>query len=103
MDFVPPSGSLISQGVETVALKPLVASQLDSWPGLLVVYVDPSSVAFAAGLRPGDVIESIDGKPVSIGAPNFFPGPVPGAKSSFEIVRKKQKVVVTINPPEKND
>jgi len=100
---LPPSGSLISQGVETVALRPMVASQLNASPGLLVVYVDPSSVAFEAGLRPADVIESIDGKPIPVGANNFFPGTVPGAKSSFEIVRKKQKVVITVRAPEKND
>jgi Trypsin-like serine proteases, typically periplasmic, contain C-terminal PDZ domain len=100
---VPPSGSLISQGVETVALRPMVASQLNASPGLLVVYVDPSSVAFESGLRPADVIESIDGKPVPVGANNFFPGSVPGAKSSFEIVRKKQKVVIKVRAPQKND
>ena len=100
---VPPSGSLISQGVETVALRPMVASQLNASPGLLVVYVDPSSVAFESGLRPADVIESIDGKPVPVGANNFFPGSVPGAKSSFEIVRKKQKVVIMVRAPHKND
>jgi S1-C subfamily serine protease len=97
-----PSGTLISQGIETIALKPLVAIQLGEAPGLLVVYVDPSSIAFNAGLRPGDVIESIDGKPLKQIANNFFPGMTPGAKSSFEVVRKKQKVVITVAPPARN-
>jgi len=68
-----PSGTLISQGIETIALQPLVANQLGSAPGLLVVYVDPSSIAFNAGLRPGDVIESIDGTPLKP-LTNGFPG-----------------------------
>jgi S1-C subfamily serine protease len=97
-----PAGTLISQGIETIVLKPLVATQLGEAPGLLVVYVDPSSAAFNAGLRPGDVIESIDGKPLKQIANNLFPGMTSGAKSSFEVVRKKQKVVVTIAPPSRN-
>jgi S1-C subfamily serine protease len=87
--------SLISQGIETVALQPMVAAQLGASTGLLVVYVDPSSTAFAAGLQPGDVIESIDGKPA---APSPSSDITAGKSSSrFGIVRKKQKLVVTVN------
>ena len=57
--------SLIDQGIETIALKPLVASQLGTTAGLLIVYVDPVTAAFEAGLEPGDVIQTINGKPVS--------------------------------------
>jgi S1-C subfamily serine protease len=87
--------SLISQGIETVALQPMVAAQLGASSGLLIVYVDPSSTAFAAGLQPGDVIESIDGKPA---APSPSSDIYAGKSSSrFGIVRKKQKLVVTVN------
>ncbi len=57
--------SLIDQGIETIVLKPLVASQLGITAGLLIVYVDPVTAAFEAGLEPGDVIQTINGKPVS--------------------------------------
>jgi serine protease Do len=92
---------LLSQGIETVTLKAAVAERFGASSGLLVVYVDPSTPAFEAGLQPGDVIESINGKKIedSVGFPvtyNFT-----ADKSSFEIVRKRQKLVVTINPPQK--
>ena len=83
--------SLINQGIETIALKPLVALQLGTNAGLLVVYVEPATAAFEAGLQPGDVIQSIDGKPVSL----FNPATQPDSLT-FEIVRRKEKRVVTI-------
>jgi S1-C subfamily serine protease len=88
----PPKGfSLLDQGIETIALRPPVAIQLGITAGLLVVYVDPVTAAFEAGLQPGDVIQSINGKSVSL----FKTDPKP-ATYTFEIVRKKEKLVVTV-------
>ena len=87
--------SLIDQGIETIVLKPLVASQLGTTAGLLIVYVDPLAAAFEAGLEPGDVIQSINGQPVSMFKPTTQP-----ASYTFEIFRKKDKRVVTV--PAKN-
>jgi len=102
--FSPPATtgpSLISQGIETVALQPVVAAQLGATSGLLIVYVDPSSTAFEAGLQPGDVIESINGKPVT--DPGIAATYSRSTKPSrFEVVRKKQKLVLTMNSPGKN-
>jgi S1-C subfamily serine protease len=83
--------SLIEQGIETIALKPLVAQQLGTTAGLLIVYVDPVTAAFEAGLEPGDVIQTINGKPVSA----FHTAPKADSYT-FEIVRKKQKRVITV-------
>ena len=96
--FVRPNGlSLLQQGIEAIALRPAVATQLGTTAGLLVVYVEPGSPAFEAGLKPGDVIQSIDGKPVSALNPA-----VPLKKlSTLEVVRKKQKVVLRLPVPAK--
>jgi serine protease Do len=83
--------SLLEQGIETVALKPPVASQLGTTAGLLVVYVEPQTAASEAGLQAGDVIQSINGKPVSA-----FKATTQPASFKLEIVRNKEKLVVTI-------
>ena len=94
----PPKGfSLIDQGIETVALKPSVASQLGTTAGLLVVYVEPMTAAFEAGIQPGDVIQTINGKL----APSFTPA-TQTSTFTFELVRNKEKLIVkVVNPPKK--
>jgi predicted metalloprotease with PDZ domain len=43
-----------------------LGAQLESWPtGALVASVAPSSPAQSAGLRPGDIITQVDGRPVA--------------------------------------
>jgi serine protease Do len=83
--------SLFEQGIETIALKPPVASQLGTTAGLLVVYVEPLTAASEAGLQAGDVIQSIDGKPVSLFKPSTQP-----TSFTFEVVRNKEKLVVVV-------
>ncbi len=89
-------GSLMAHGVETIAIKPKVAMRFGATGGLLVVYVQPSSSAFEAGLRPGDVIEAIDGQQVSSRAQAMELLKKPAGSFSFNIVRNKQKLVYTI-------
>ncbi len=90
--------SLLDQGIETITLRAAVATQLGTTAGLLVVYVEPSTPAFEAGLQPGDVIQSINGQPVSR---PFLSSNAP-ATLTFEIFRNKQKRTVTLtNPPKK--
>lgn len=84
--------SLLNQGIETIALRPAVATQLGTSAGLLVVYVEPFTAAFDAGLQPGDVILSIDGKPASSFKPTTQP-----VSFQFDIVRNKVKRVLTVS------
>jgi S1-C subfamily serine protease len=89
-------GSLMSQGIEAITVKPKVGKGMGATGGLLVVYVHPSTSAHKAGLRPGDMIEAIDGQNLSTGR---FRRPLiknPGTSSAFSIVRNKQKMVLTI-------
>ena len=90
------TGSLMSQGIEAIAIRPKVALRFGATGGLLVVYVQPATPAFKAGLLPGDVIEAIDGEklfPNSRGATLLNK---PGASSTFYIVRNKQKMALKV-------
>src|SRR5216683_3158800 len=83
--------SLLDQGIETIALQPVVASRLGANAGLLIIYVQPATAAFKAGLRAGDVIESIDGRRISSSTRPLLLSNSPGATYTFDIVRNKQK------------
>jgi serine protease Do len=94
----------LEQGIETIELRPAVAAKLGaSNAGLLVVFVQPSTPAFAAGLQPGDFIELIDGKPIAPPNPTSFVPPRPGGTYTLHLVRKMQKIVVTLKTPEKKN
>jgi serine protease Do len=85
----------VAEGVETIVLKRKAASLFGSTGGLLVVSVQPSTDAFKAGLRAGDVIESIDGQPVYSGATTMVLPKTPGARSTCVVVRNKEKLTLT--------
>lgn len=85
--------ALMDQGIETITLRAGVASQLGTVAGLLVVYVEPSTPAFEAGLKPGDVIKSINGEAVS--RRPFLAPKNENATYSFEVVRNKETRTVT--------
>jgi S1-C subfamily serine protease len=97
-------GSLLGEGIEAIALKPQVARHLGATGGLLVLSVRPATDAFKAGLRPGDVIESIDGQPVHSGAgAGMFPV-TPGVRSNCIVVRNKERISLTFQySPDEDD
>ena len=88
------AGMLMSEGIETIALKPAAALHFGAGSGLLVVYVNPGTVAYKSGLRSGDVIESINGRAVMSDA--IKPVIVPGVNYSLSVVRNRERIVVKI-------
>jgi serine protease Do len=79
-------------GVETMTLSPKNLSQLGAENGVMVVAVEPESIAARSGLKEGDVIESIDGQVVRRG----------GAwAAGFEFNRRKKHVVSLVRKREK--
>jgi S1-C subfamily serine protease len=78
-------------GVETIALSTKNLSQLGAENGLLVIAVQPESIAARSGMREGDVIESIDGRTLG-----------PGARAAgFEFNRQKKHVLSLVRKREK--
>ncbi len=84
---------LRDQGIETVAIRPKFPTRAGASSGLLVVYVQPQSAAFKAGLRTGDVIEAINGQPIS--TTPAIPK-LQRASYTLNVVRNKQQLVFTV-------
>jgi S1-C subfamily serine protease len=94
-----PNG-LLQFGVETVALSNKMAAQLGAQGGLLVVSVQPESLAARGGLREGDVIETIDGRPIGRGAWTFGYPFNRQKKHVVSLVREREKKQVVLEAVE---
>lgn len=82
---------LAAAGVETVPLSTKAATRLGASGGLLVLSVEPDSAASRAGLRVFDIIESVDGQPLSpSNAASFFNSTGTQTKTLF-VIRNHQK------------
>ncbi len=84
---------LLARGLETLAITPKFASRLQAQGGLLIIFVHPESAAARAGLQPGDVIESLDGKLLSEANPPT--GSLP-QQVSLSIIRGGKKLEVKL-------
>ncbi len=86
---------MVSVGIETVPLTIKAASIRAAKNGLLVVAVQPQSVAAQSGVREGDVIEAIDGHPVGRGVFRFDLSP--RRKHVLSLVRQREKTQVELS------
>ncbi len=95
----------VTRGRLGVAIQPLTKElaqsfKLDTTDGVIVANVDPDSPAAKAGLQPGDVILSYNGKPLSEAnnLPRLVGSTKPGEQAKLEIVRngKRQTLTTTI-------
>lgn len=90
-------------GLEVIEIPPAAAKQAGQSAGLFVTTVAPSGPAGNAGLRQGDVITAIDGKPVTdadqLAALTL--AKKPGESVTFTFVRegKTMDVTVTLGSP----
>ena len=87
-------------GVETITISPKNLTQLGAENGVLVVAVEPESIAARSGLREGDVIESIDGRVLRRGASTVGMVFNRQKKHVLSLVRKREKKQVILEPVE---
>lgn len=92
---IPRADRFIARGVEIIPLAGAGAMRLGARAGLLVVSVAPMSQAARAGLREGDVIESVNGKLLSTTARTevLF---APDANLTLSIMRRGQKLSISL-------
>ena len=96
--MAPKLNGLEGLGVETIALSPKNLWQLGAENGVLVVAVEPQSIAARSGLREGDVIESIDGRVLRRGLWTTGAEFNRQKKHVLSLVRKREKKQVILEP-----
>jgi serine protease Do len=96
----PKMGAFEGLGVETMGLSPKNLAQLGADHGVLVVAVEPESIAARSGLKEGDVIESIDGQAVRRGSWAMGFEFNRRKKHVVSLVRKREKKQVVLDSPE---
>ena len=76
-----------------MAIRPKLPVRPGALSGLLIVFVQPETAAFKAGLRTGDLIEAINGQPIAAtpGAPR-----IRRASYTLKVLRGKETLVLTV-------
>jgi serine protease Do len=94
-------------GVHAQTITPLIAEGLglpQDW-GVVIADVDPNGPGFRAGLQPGDIVVSLDGKPMENGRQfqvNFYTRGV-GAPVTLEILRGDARLTTRVTVAERPD
>jgi serine protease Do len=94
-------------GVDVQTITPLMAAGLalsQDW-GVIVSDVDPAGPAARAGVQPGDIILSLDGKPMENGRQlqvNFYTRAI-GQSVSLQVLRAGQPLAIRVQVAERAD
>jgi Do/DeqQ family serine protease len=87
-------------GVELQEINPALAEsfQLQAGEGVIVAGVLPGGPADKAGVKPGDVLLAIEGRPVadSLAVLNLVAGLAPGASAALKVKRKGQALELAV-------
>ena len=85
---------LLTYGIHAVGLTPRSAFRLGARGGVLVVSIRPESPAAASGLRAGDVIETLDGRPLTRTAFGRLTRQPTADALSLGVVRDRQRLAL---------
>ncbi|HEX8190930.1 MAG TPA: PDZ domain-containing protein, partial [Pyrinomonadaceae bacterium] len=89
---------LKTYGLHSIGLSQGGAAPLGAQGGLLVIAVRPESPAAASGLRPGDVIETVNGSPLwRLESRRLAPGPE-ASTAVFGVVREGRRLSLNFRP-----
>lgn len=85
---------------ETFGIKPKKADNSDSYQGVIITGVLQNGPAAKGGIKPGDVILSVSGKPVN-NVSELLSGVAalkPGAPARFGLLRRDEKIELNVTP-----
>jgi S1-C subfamily serine protease len=102
ISFSAPTNALIARGVETIPLAKAAAARRGARAGVLVLNVAAASEAALAGLRAGDVIESVNGELFSSPA-QMRPLLMSAERLALGLVRSGQRLIVNLPARETKD
>jgi S1-C subfamily serine protease len=88
----------IARGAETIPLSARAAANLRAQGGRLVVFVRPESAASRSDLRPGDLIESVDGRILSETGARLSSILSGATQLTLGVVRDGRKLNITLQP-----
>lgn len=88
---------LSAAGIESIPLTPKAAARLGASGGLLVVFVEQESEAARAGLRIFDIIEAVNGQPVSPSNAAASFNSNNARPKIFTVIRDRQKLTFSFS------